>query len=145
MGMVSEFKEFIMRGNVMDMAVGVIVGGAFNTIVQSLVNDIIMPVISLATGKIDFSNLFISLNGEKYASLAAAQEAGASVFAYGNFIQNILQFLIVAFALFAVIKGMNKLRRPAPEAAPTTKICPFCKNDVPIEATRCGHCTSELK
>ena len=145
MGMVSEFKEFIMRGNVMDMAVGVIVGGAFNTIVQSLVNDIIMPVISLATGKIDFSNLFISLNGEKYASLAAAQEAGASVFAYGNFIQHILQFLIVAFALFAVIKGMNKLRRPAPEAAPTTKICPFCKNEVPIEATRCGHCTSELK
>ena len=145
MGMVSEFKEFIMRGNVMDMAVGVIVGGAFNTIVQSLVNDIIMPVISLATGKIDFSNLFISLNGEKYASLAAAQEAGASVFAYGNFIQNILQFLIVAFALFAVIKGMNKLRRPAPEAAPTTKICPFCKNEVPIEATRCGYCTSELK
>ena len=145
MGMVSEFKEFIMRGNVMDMAVGVIVGSAFNTIVQSLVNDIIMPVISLATGKIDFSNLFISLNGEKYASLAAAQEAGASVFAYGNFIQNILQFLIVAFALFAVIKGMNKLRRPAPEAAPTTKICPFCKNEVPIEATRCGHCTSELK
>ena len=145
MGMVSEFKEFIMRGNVMDMAVGVIVGGAFNTIVQSLSNDIIMPVISLATGKIDFSNLFISLNGEKYASLAAAQEAGASVFAYGNFIQNILQFLIVAFALFAVIKGMNKLRRPAPEAAPTTKICPFCKNEVPIEATRCGHCTSELK
>ena len=144
MGMVSEFKEFIMRGNVMDMAVGVIVGGAFNTIVQSLVNDIIMPVISLATGKIDFSNLFISLNGEKYASLAAAQEAGASVFAYGNFIQNILQFLIVAFALFAVIKGMNKLRRPAPEAAPTTKICPFCKNEVPIEATRCGFCTSEL-
>ena len=140
-----EFKEFALKGNVMDMAVGVIVGGAFNTIVQSLVNDIIMPVISLATGKIDFSNLFISLNGEKYASLAAAQEAGASVFAYGNFIQNILQFLIVAFALFAVIKGMNKLRRPAPEAAPTTKICPFCKNEVPIEATRCGHCTSELK
>lgn len=145
MGMVQEFKEFIMRGNVMDMAVGVIVGGAFNTIVQSLVNDIIMPVISLATGKIDFSNLFISLNGEKYASLAAAQEAGASVFAYGSFIQNILQFLIVAFALFMVIKGINKLQKPAPEAAPTTKICPFCKNEVPLEATRCGFCTSELK
>ena len=145
MGMVSEFKEFIMRGNVMDMAVGVIVGGAFNTIVQSLVNDIIMPVISLATGKIDFSNLFISLNGEKYASLAAAQEAGASVFAYGNFIQNILQFLIVAFALFAVIKGMNKLRRPAPEAAPTTKICPFCKSEINIEATKCAFCASEVK
>ena len=145
MGMVSEFKEFIMRGNVMDMAVGVIVGGAFNTIVTSLVNDIIMPVISLATGKVDFTNLFVSLDGSKYATLAEAQEAGASVFAYGSFIQNVLQFLIVAFVLFMVIKGMNKLRRPEPEAAPTTKICPFCKNDVPIEATRCGFCTSELK
>jgi len=143
--LLKEFKEFISKGNVLDMAVGVIVGGAFNTIVQSLVNDIIMPVISLATGKIDFSNLFISLNGEKYASLAAAQEAGASVFAYGSFIQNILQFLIVAFALFMVIKGINKLQKPAPEAAPTTKICPFCKNEVPLEATRCGFCTSELK
>jgi len=145
MGMVSEFKEFIMRGNVMDMAVGVIVGGAFNTIVNSLVNDIIMPVISLATGKVDFSNLFISLDGTKYATLAEAQEAGGSVFAYGSFIQNILQFLIVAFALFMVVKAMNKMRKPEPEAAPTTKVCPFCKNEVPIEATRCGFCTSELK
>ena len=145
MGMIKEFKEFIMRGNVMDMAVGVIVGGAFNTIVTSLVNDIIMPVISLATGKVDFTNLFVSLDGSKYATLAEAQEAGASVFAYGSFIQNVLQFLIVAFVLFMVIKGMNKLRRPEPEAAPTTKICPFCKNEVPIEATRCGFCTSELK
>lgn len=145
MGMIKEFKEFIMRGNVMDMAVGVIVGGAFNTIVTSLVNDIIMPVISLATGKVDFTNLFVSLDGSKYATLAEAQEAGASVFAYGSFIQNVLQFLIVAFVLFMVIKGMNKMRRPEPEAAPTTKICPFCKNEVPIEATRCGFCTSELK
>ena len=145
MGMVKEFKEFIMRGNVMDMAVGVIVGGAFNTIVSSLVNDVIMPVISLATGKVDFSNLFISLDGTKYPTLAAAQEAGGSVLAYGTFIQNILQFLIVAFVLFLVVKGMNKMRRPAPAAAPTTKVCPFCKNEVPIEATRCGFCTSELK
>ena len=144
MGMIKEFKEFIMRGNVMDMAVGVIVGGAFNTIVTSLVNDIIMPVISLATGKVDFTNLFFTLDGSKYATLAEAQEAGASVFAYGSFIQNVLQFLIVAFVLFMVIKGMNKLRRPEPEKAPTTKICPFCKNEVPIEATRCGFCTSEL-
>jgi large conductance mechanosensitive channel len=145
MGMVQEFKEFIMRGNVMDMAVGVIVGGAFSNIVNSLVNDVIMPVISLATGKIDFSNLFISLNGEKYATLAAAQDAGAAVFAYGNFIQQIIQFLIIAFCIFMVVKGMNKLRKPEPEAAPTTKVCPFCKNEVPLEATRCGFCTSELK
>ena len=144
-GFIAEFKEFILRGNVMDMAVGVIVGGAFNTIVNSLVNDIIMPVISLATGKVDFSNLFISLDGTKYATLAEAQEAGGSVFAYGSFIQNVLQFLIVAFALFMVIKGINKMRKPEPEAAPTTKVCPFCKNEVPIEATRCGFCTSELK
>ena len=141
---VKEFKEFIMRGNVMDMAVGVIIGGAFNSIVSSLVDDIIMPVISLATGKIDFTNLFIALDGGSYKSLAAAKEQGAAVFAYGSFIQQVLQFLIVAFVLFMVIKGMNKLRRPEPEKAPTTKICPFCKNEVPIEATRCGFCTSEL-
>lgn len=145
MGMVKEFKEFIMRGNVMDMAVGVIVGGAFSAIVNSLVNDILMPVISLATGKIDFSNLFIALDGGEYASLAAAQEAGAAVFAYGAFIQAIIQFLIIAFCIFMVVKGMNKLRKPEPEAAPTTKVCPFCKNEVPLEATRCGFCTSELK
>jgi large conductance mechanosensitive channel len=145
--MIKEFKEFIMRGNVMDMAVGVIVGGAFNTIVTSLVNDIIMPVISLATGKVDFTNLFFTLDGSKYATLAEAQEAGASVFAYGSFIQNVLQFLIVAFVLFMVIKGMNKLRRQPEEApaAPTTKICPFCKSEIPIEATRCPHCTSQLE
>ncbi|MBR1900223.1 MAG: large conductance mechanosensitive channel protein MscL [Lachnospiraceae bacterium] len=143
--MVKEFKEFIMRGNVMDMAVGVIVGGAFSAIVNSLVNDILMPVISLATGKIDFSNLFIALDGGEYASLAAAQEAGAAVFAYGAFIQAIIQFLIIAFCIFMVVKGMNKLRKPEPEAAPTTKVCPFCKNEVPLEATRCGFCTSELK
>ena len=145
MGMVKEFKEFIMRGNVMDMAVGVIVGGAFSAIVNSLVNDILMPVISLATGKIDFYNLFIALDGGEYASLAAAQEAGAAVFAYGAFIQAIIQFLIIAFCIFMVVKGMNKLRKPEPEAAPTTKVCPFCKNEVPLEATRCGFCTSELK
>ena len=144
MGMVSEFKEFIMRGNVMDMAVGVIVGGAFNSIVSSLVDDIIMPVISLATGKIDFTSLFVALDGGSYKSLAQAKEEGAAVFAYGSFIQNVLQFLIVAFVLFLVVKGMNKLRKPEPEKAPTTKICPFCKNEVPIEATRCGFCTSEL-
>ena len=145
MGMVKEFKEFIMRGNVMDMAVGVIVGGAFGAIVNSLVNDVIMPVISLATGKVDFSNLFIALDGGEYANLAAAQEAGASVFAYGSFIQAVIEFLIIALCIFLVVKGVNKLRRPEPAAAPTTKVCPFCKNEVPLEATRCGFCTSELK
>ena len=145
MGMIKEFKEFIMRGNVMDMAVGVIVGGAFGAIVNSLVNDVIMPVISLATGKIDFSNLFVALDGGEYANLAAAQEAGASVFAYGSFIQAVIEFLIIALCIFLVVKGVNKLRRPEPAAAPTTKVCPFCKNEVPIEATRCGFCTSELK
>ena len=145
MGIVKEFKEFIMRGNVMDMAVGVIVGGAFGAIVNSLVNDVIMPVISLATGKVDFSNLFIALDGGEYANLAAAQEAGASVFAYGSFIQAVIEFLIIALCIFLVVKGVNKLRKPAPAAAPTTKVGPFGKKEAPIEATRCGFCTSELK
>lgn len=145
MGMISEFKEFIMRGNVMDMAVGVIVGGAFNTIVTSLVNDVVMPLISTVTGKIDFTNLFIPLDGNSYKTLADAQAAGASVFAYGSFIQNVVQFLIVAFVLFLVVKGLNKLHKPEPPKPVTTKICPFCKNEVPIDATRCGFCTSELK
>ena len=121
MGFIKEFKEFAMKGNVMDMAVGVIIGGAFGKIVSSLVGDVLMPIISLVTGGIDFTNLFVNLSGdEKYATLAAAQEAGASVLAYGQFIQNIFDFLIVAFCIFLMIKGMNKLNRkkeePAPEA-----------------------------
>ena len=109
--MIKEFKEFINKGNVMDLAVGVIIGGAFSTIVTSLVNDIIMPVISLITGGIDFTNWFVSLNGEKYATLADAQEAGASVLAYGSFIQAIIYFLILAFVIFLIVKGMNKLTK----------------------------------
>lgn len=142
-----EFKEFIMRGNVIDMAVGVIVGAAFNNIVSSLVNDIVMPVITLFTGKINFTDLMISLDGNTYKTLQEAKDAAAPVIAYGNFIQLMIQFLITAFAVFMMIKAMNAIRRPAPaeEPAPTTKICPFCKNEVPIEATRCGFCTSELK
>ena len=132
MSLMKEFREFISRGNVVDMAVGVIVGGAFSTIVNSLVNDIIMPVISIATGKIDFSSMFIALNGEHYASLNAAKDAGAAVFAYGSFIQNVIQFLLIAFVLFMVIKGINKahdtFEKPKPAEAPTTKICPFCKS-----------------
>ncbi len=145
--MAKEFKEFIMRGNVMDMAVGVIIGAAFGKIVTSLVNDIVMPLITLLTGKISFVDLFVSLNGEHYDSLAAAQEAGASVFAYGNFIQTVVEFLIIAFVIFSVIKGINKLHKKEEEApaAPTTKICPFCKSEVNIEATKCAFCASELK
>ncbi len=138
-----EFKTFVMRGNVIDMAVGVVVGGAFNNIVNSLVNDIVMPVVSLITGKINFADMMISLDGSKYASLAAAQEAGAPVIAYGNFIQIIVQFLLTAFVIFMVIKGINKLHKPAPEPAPTTKICPFCKSEIHIEAVKCPHCASE--
>ena len=148
MSLIKEFRDFISRGNVVDMAVGVIVGGAFSSIVNSLVNDVIMPVISLATGKIDFSSTVIALNGEQYASLNAAKDAGAAVFAYGSFIQNIIQFLLIAFVLFMVIKGINKahsaFEKPKEEPAPTTKICPFCKREIPIDATRCPHCTSEL-
>ena len=120
MGFIKEFKEFAVKGNVMDMAVGVIIGGAFGKIVTSLVGDLLMPVISLATGGIDFTNLFVNLtDGTKYATLAAAQEAGATVFAYGQFVQNVLDFIIIAFCIFLMIKGMNKLKKkeePAPEA-----------------------------
>ena len=120
MGFIKEFKEFAVKGNVMDMAVGVIIGGAFGKIVTSLVGDVLMPVISLATGGIDFTNLFVNLSDDaKYATLAAAQEAGANVFAYGQFIQNVLDFIIIAFCIFLMIKGMNKLKKkeePAPEA-----------------------------
>jgi large conductance mechanosensitive channel len=127
MGFIKEFKEFAMKGNVMDMAVGVIIGGAFGKIVTSLVNDVLMPVISLATGGMDFTNLFVNLSDDtKYSTLAAAQEAGASVFAYGSFIQNVIDFIIIAFCIFLMIKGMNKLNRkkeepeqPAAPAGPT--------------------------
>ncbi len=138
-----EFKTFVMRGNVIDMAVGVVVGGAFSNIVNSLVNDIVMPVVSLVTGKINFADMMISLDGKKYASLAAAQEVGAPVIAYGNFIQIIVQFLLTAFVIFMVIKGINRLHKPEPEVAPTTKICPFCKSEIHIEAVKCPHCASE--
>jgi large conductance mechanosensitive channel len=139
-----EFKEFAMRGNVIDLAIGVIIGGAFGKIVSSFVADVIMPLIGLLLGKVSFENLFVSLSGEEYASLAAAQEAGAPTLNYGIFIQAIIDFLIVAFVIFLVVKGINKLQKPAPEAAPTTKKCPYCFSDIPIEATRCPNCTSQL-
>ena len=142
--MLDEFKAFIMRGNVVDMAVGVIIGGAFSKHVSSLVNDIVMPVITLITGKINFTDLMISLNGETYKSLAEAQEAAAPVIAYGNFIQLIVEFLLTAFVIFMVIKGINKLHKPAPAPEVTTKICPYCKSEIHKDATKCPHCASQL-
>ena len=149
-GFAAEFKKFIMRGNVIDLAVGVIVGGAFQTIVKSLVDDVVMPVISLATKGVDFANWFIALDGGEYATLEAAQEAGASVLSYGNFISAILNFLIMAFVVFLLVKGINtiadktKKKEGEAPAAPTTKECPFCKSEIAIEASRCPHCTSQL-
>lgn len=144
--MLKEFKEFALKGNMIDLAVGVIIGGAFNTLVSSLVDNIIMPLISIFTGKIDFTNLFIALDGNKYATLAQAQDAGAATLNYGTFITGLLNFIIMAFVVFLIVKAMNKLRtgKEVP-TAPTTKICPHCKSEVHIDADRCPHCTSELK
>ncbi|PKN84552.1 MAG: large conductance mechanosensitive channel protein MscL [Chloroflexi bacterium HGW-Chloroflexi-8] len=144
--MLQEFKKFIMRGNVVDLAVGVIIGGAFGKIVSSFVADVIMPPIGLLLGKVDFKSLFINLSGTDYPSLAAAQEAGAPTINYGLFINNIIDFLIVGLVIFFVIKAINKLQKPKVEevAAPTTKKCAFCFTEIPIEATRCPHCTSQL-
>ncbi len=145
--MLKEFKEFVMRGNVVDMAVGIIIGAAFGTIVKSLVSDIIMPPIGLLLGNVDFSNLFTVLKeGAKaagpYASLADAQAAGAVTINYGVFINTIISFIIVAFAIFLIIRKINELKTPPAE--PTTKDCPFCLTSIPIKATRCPHCTSKL-
>lgn len=147
--MFKEFKEFAMRGNVVDMAVGIIIGAAFGTIVGSLVNDIIMPPIGLLLGNVDFSDLFVVLKEGAatgpYPTLAAAKAAGAVTLNYGAFVNTVINFLIVAFAVFLLIKNINKLRRPAPAAEPTTKNCPFCFSTIPIKAVRCPNCTSDLK
>lgn len=140
-----EFKKFALRGNMIDLAVGMIIGSAFTSIVNSLVNDMIMPIVSLFTGKVDFANLFLALDGNTYATLEAAQEAGAATFNYGTFISNVINFLIMAFVVFLFVKGMNKLKREEPAAPVTTKKCPFCQSEISIEATRCPHCTSELE
>ncbi len=145
MKMMEEFKKFALKGNMIDLAVGVIIGGAFNGIVSSLVNDIIMPVLSLFTGKLDFANWFIALDGNTYLTLADAQEAGAATLNYGNFISGIINFVIMAFVVFMLVKGINKLKKEPAPAAPTTKKCPFCKTDIPLDATKCPHCTSSLE
>ncbi len=143
MSFFEEFKKFAMRGNVVDMAVGVIIGGAFGKIVTGFVNDIIMPPIGLLTGGVNFADLFISLNGQQYATLEAAKKAGAPVIAYGTFINTIIDFLIVAFVIFLFITQMNKMK--APEApAPEPRLCPYCKSPIADDATRCPHCTSQL-
>ncbi len=140
-----DFKKFITRGNVVDMAVGVIIGGAFGKIVTSLVSDIIMPPIGLLLGKVDFSSLFVSLNGAQYESLAVAQKAGAPTLNYGLFINNVINFLIVAFVIFMIIKQFARFQKPAAApAAPATKECSYCFQNISIKAVRCPHCTSSL-
>ena len=154
-GFAAEFKKFIMRGNVIDLAVGVIIGGAFQAIVNSLVNDIIMPVVSLATKGVDFSNWFVALDGNKYETIEAATQAGAATLNFGTFISAVLNFLIMAFVVFLIVKSVNKLTETASKlgkkkkeeeapAEPTTKVCPYCKSEIAIDATKCPHCTSDL-
>jgi len=145
--MLKEFKEFAMRGNVLDMAVGIIIGAAFGKIISSLVNDVIMPPIGLLLGNVDFSNLFINLSKGDYGSVAQAKAAGAATLNFGMFMNTIIDFVIVAFAIFLVIRQVNRFSRKkeAPAAEPTTKDCPYCYSTIPIRATRCGHCTSDLK
>ena len=147
-GIAGEFREFIMRGNVMDMAVGVIIGGAFQKIISSLVDDIIMPLISAITGGINFNNYFLVLDGGAYPTLDAAKEAGAATLNYGTFITVVINFILMALVIFFLVKGMNKLSarvsKEKEEAPATTKICPRCKSEINIEATRCPHCTSEI-
>ena len=150
-GFMKEFKEFISRGNVIDLAVGVIIGSSFTAIVNSLVNNIITPLITLITGKVSVKELFVALDGNEYESLEAATEAGAATLSYGLFLQAVIDFIIIAFVIFLMVKGINKIRdigkkeEAAVEKAPTTKICPFCKSEINIEATRCPNCTSEIE
>ncbi len=142
--MLKEFREFIMRGNVVDLAVGVIIGGAFGKIVSSLVSDLIMPPIGLLLNGVDFTNLFVSLNGQPFTTLADAQAAGAPTLNYGSFINTVIDFLIIGLVIFLVIRGINRLQRPAPAAEPGTKECPYCFSTISVKATRCPNCTSQL-
>jgi large conductance mechanosensitive channel len=143
--MLKEFKEFIMRGNVLDLAIAVIIGAAFGRIVTSLVNDILMPPIGVALGKVDFSNLFIDLSGANHPTIAAAKAAGAATINYGLFLNTVIDFIIVAFVIFVIVKQVNRMRRPGAEPPPpSTKDCTFCFTNIPLKATRCPNCTSEL-
>lgn len=140
-----EFKAFAMRGNVLDMAVGIIIGAAFGRIITSLVSDVIMPPIGLILGKVDFSSLFLNISGTSYPTLAGAKAAGAATINYGVFLNTILDFLIVALVIFLMVRQVNRWNKPAPAAAPTTKDCPYCFSAIALKATRCPNCTSELR
>ncbi|MHC1782187.1 MAG: large conductance mechanosensitive channel protein MscL [Anaerolineaceae bacterium] len=143
--MLKEFKEFALKGNVLDLAIGIIIGAAFGRIVNSLVNDILMPPFGLLLGKINFADLYINLSTIPYASLAAAKEAGAPTLNYGLFVNEVISFLIVSFAIFLLVKQINRFKKPAPVAQPDTKECPHCLSKIPTKASRCAFCTSELK
>lgn len=143
--MFKDFREFVMKGNVLDLAVAVIIGGAFGKIITSLVNDVILPVISLFLKGVDFSNLFVPLDGKSYATVQAAKDAGAATLNYGLFINAVIDFLIIAFVIFLLVRQVNAMKKPAPAAAPTTRDCPYCATSIPLKATRCPNCTSELK
>lgn len=140
-----EFKAFILRGNVIDLAVAVMIGAAFGAIVNSFVKDVVMPPIGLLLGKVDFAKLYINLSGTAYPSLAAAQEAGAATINYGNFFNTVINFIIVGLVLFLVIKAVNATKKPAPAPEVTTKDCPFCLTAIPLKASRCPNCTSQLQ
>ncbi|GFE61128.1 large conductance mechanosensitive channel protein MscL [Geobacter sp. AOG2] len=142
--MLKEFREFALKGNVIDLAVGIIIGAAFNKVVQSLVNDIIMPPVGLLIGKVDFSSLFVNLSGKTYETLAEAKKAGAATINYGLFINTLVDFTIMAFVVFLMVKQINRLRREETPPAPTTKDCPFCLSKIPLAASRCPQCTSTL-
>lgn len=143
--MLKEFKAFAMRGNVLDMAIGIIIGAAFGKIVTSLVTDVIMPPIGLILGKVDFSSLFLNISGKSYGTLAEAKAAGAATINYGLFLNSIIDFVIVAFVIFLLVRQINRWNKPAPAAAPTTKDCPYCATAIPVKATRCPNCTSEIR
>lgn len=149
--LLKEFKQFAIQGNMLDMAVGMIIGSAFKDIVNSVVNDLIMPIVSIFTGRVDFSNMFLALDGKTYATLTEATEVNAPVLKYGMFITEVINFVILAFVIFMMVKAVNKLRtaaakpeKPAAPAEPTEKVCPYCQSKISIKATRCPHCTSEL-
>lgn len=142
--MLKEFKKFALRGNMIDLAVGIIIGGAFSGIVDSLVNDIIMPLLSLLTKRIDFTNLFISLDGKQYDTLQAAKDASAATVNYGAFLSGVINFMIMAYVVFLLVRWMNKLKKPEPAAEPATKTCPFCYSEINKMAAKCPHCTSDL-
>jgi large conductance mechanosensitive channel len=142
--MLKEFRDFAVRGNVVDLAIGVIMGGAFGKIVTSFVNDILMPPIGLLLGGVNFADLFIALDGNRYESVEAAKTAGAATINYGLFLNTVIDFIIVAFVIFLLVRSINRMHKPAPAAAPTTKECPHCFTSIPIKATRCPNCTSPL-